>query len=258
MGVCVRNFSRLDVTRMHQTRCQRSRSCFGLLKCSFQPLLRACAPCEPVHDCTLQRHSLRNQLAGAGTFTSDSPILEISASEMTIPSESRTFSQRFASTSDGPAGMHCAHVTSSSNLSSALLLGTSSYFMVTGLAIAVESSPGLTLQEHVSSAGNQQSVLLDAAIVGDITLFPSIHVSPLGVLTFLLQNPLVTLGVAAALYYIVPRAFRALVRWIVLPLVLALVAYVILENPSAALGLSKGLFGCTCPYPPSNSSYAIN
>ncbi|CAL8469189.1 g8730 [Coccomyxa elongata] len=128
-------------------------------------------------------------------------------------------------------------------MSCALLLRTSSYFLVTRSAIAVEDSPDITLQEHLSSASHQHSVLLDAATIGDITLLPSIHITPLGVLTFLLQNPLVTLGVAAALYYIVPRAFRALLRWIVLPLVLVLVACVILENPSAALSLAKGLFG---------------
>lgn len=251
MGTCFLNYTRPDVTRLQKIRCQKSRLCERFRKCSFQPLVRAFSLCEPVHECAVHRHS-------AGSLTSDSPILEMSASGNTAISESRIVSQRFASTSEGPAGKDSAHFTSSSILSSALLLGTSSYFMVTGVAIAVESSPDLTLQEHLSSATHQQSVLLDAAIVGDITLLPSIHITPLGVLTFLLQNPVVTLGVAAALYYIVPRAFRALVRWIVLPLVLALVAYVVLQNPSAALGLAKGLFGCKCTPPLPNHSYAMS
>ncbi|BDA45065.1 hypothetical protein COCOBI_06-5450 [Coccomyxa sp. Obi] len=195
-----------------------------------------------MNECATRRHSLDKKLAAAGTLTS-SPVIEMSSSEMEVSSESRNVSQRFASTSEGPAWMDSAYTTAPSSLSCAFVLGTSSYFMVTGIAIAVESSPDITLEEHLSSAPHLHSLLLDAATVGDITLLPSIHISPLGVLTFLLQNPLVTLGVAAALYYIIPRAFRALVRWIVLPLVLALVAYVILENPSAALGLAKGLFG---------------
>ncbi|EIE21095.1 hypothetical protein COCSUDRAFT_57016 [Coccomyxa subellipsoidea C-169] len=87
-----------------------------------------------------------------------------------------------------------------------------------------------------------QSILAESASFGDLMFLPDIHLSPLSTLSFLLQNPLVTLAVAAALYYIVPRAFRALVRWLVLPLVLALVAYVIFENPSAALGLGKGVY----------------
>ena len=256
-GICVWKFSCLDVTRLHHIRHQRSNFCAGHLKCSFQPLLRAYALCEPVHESVVRRHSLIEQLATAGTLTGN-PAIEMSASENMIDSESRNIDQLFASTSGGPAGMDSAHYTSPSKMSCALLLGTSSYFMVTGTAIAMEDSPDLTLQEHLSSATHQHSVLLDAATIGDITLLPSIHSTPLGVLTFLLQNPLVTLGVAAALYYIVPRAFRALLRWIVLPLVLGLVAYVILENPSAALSLSKGLFGCKCTTPLGTRSYAMN
>lgn len=84
----------------------------------------------------------------------------------------------------------------------------------------------------------------EAAELADLLRFPALSLSPFQVLTFLLQHPLITLGVAAALYYLVPRIFRALVRYLVLPLALALGLYIVSLNPSAATAFAQGSFNC--------------
>ena len=167
------------------------------------------------------------------------------ASQKASASDGREASNSYTSTSDCQAKPELPSGSLPIRAPSTLLLGTGSYFLTAGLALALESSPELLLQEQLKSA-DMQAILAESASIGDLNFIPDIHLSPLGTLSFLLQNPLITLAVAAAAYYIIPRAFRALVRWLVLPVLLALVAYVIFENPSAALGLAKGLYSCEC------------
>ena len=84
----------------------------------------------------------------------------------------------------------------------------------------------------------------EAAELAELLRVPEVSLSPFQVLTFLLQHPLITLGVAAALYFLVPRLFRALVRYLVVPLALALALYVVSLNPAAATSFAQGSFNC--------------
>ena len=84
----------------------------------------------------------------------------------------------------------------------------------------------------------------EAAELADLLQFPTFSASPFQILTYLLQHPLITLGIAAALYYLVPRIFRAFVRYLVLPVALALAIYVVSLNPSAATGFAQGSLNC--------------
>eukprot|EP00884_Botryococcus_braunii_P010325 jgi/Botrbrau1/19294/Bobra.0073s0037.1 len=58
---------------------------------------------------------------------------------------------------------------------------------------------------------------------------------PIDVLWFCLQHPVVTLGAAALTWYIVPRATRAILRFLVLPAFLGVVALAVVQNPSQGL-----------------------
>ena len=64
------------------------------------------------------------------------------------------------------------------------------------------------------------------------------------VISFLVNNPFVTLGVAVALYIIVPRILRLTVKFIVLPASVAGVVYLVITNPNTSLGVVKTAFNC--------------
>ena len=66
-----------------------------------------------------------------------------------------------------------------------------------------------------------------------------------GFAVYALQNPLVTFAVAAALYFVIPRLFRAAVRFLVLPAGLAAVAYATWTNPRAVTSTASFIFSCT-------------
>lgn len=124
------------------------------------------------------------------------------------------------------------------------LLGSSSSLWLTSNASAQQDGFVLLILNPQGADLHQVLSAADTASLAELTFLPSIQLTPLGVLTFLLQHPFVTLGVAAALYYIVPRVFRTLVRFLVVPAVIALVAYVVLQNPQAALGLVESVNNC--------------
>lgn len=97
------------------------------------------------------------------------------------------------------------------------------------------------LQQAVSPRAEQHT---DGLILADFSLLPSFDGAPFQILGFLLHNPFVTLALALAVAYVVPRAFRAAVRFLVIPLVLGSVAWVALQNPSAAWSFSRGALDC--------------
>lgn len=90
---------------------------------------------------------------------------------------------------------------------------------------------------------------IDILVLADFSLLPSFSSTPFQILGFLLNHPLITLGLALGVNYIVPRAFRAAVRFLVVPLVIGSGAWVALQNPSAAWGLFQGVFDCELPTP---------
>ena len=131
------------------------------------------------------------------------------------------------------------------------LLTAYSTLLTAGTAAASGDSPGMAHLQQAWAEGASQP--LDALILADFSLLPSFNGQPFQILGFLLNHPFITLGLALAVNYVVPRAFRALVRFLVVPLVLGSIAWVALQNPSTALDLLRGTFDCEHPRFPRNT-----
>ncbi len=117
-----------------------------------------------------------------------------------------------------------------------------STLLTAGTAAAYGDSPGMAhMQQAWAERAGQP---LDALILADFSLLPSFNGQPFQLLGFLLNHPFITLGLALAVNYVVPRAFRAVVRFLVVPLVLGSIVWVALQNPSTALDLLRGTFDC--------------
>ena len=97
------------------------------------------------------------------------------------------------------------------------------------------------LQQAVSQRAEQHT---DGLVLADFSLLPSFNGAPFQILGFLLHHPFMTLALALIVNSVVPRAFRAAVRFLVIPLVLGGVAWVALQNPSAAWSFSRSAFDC--------------
>lgn len=63
------------------------------------------------------------------------------------------------------------------------------------------------------------------------------------VIQFLVNNPFVTLGFAVAAYFIVPRLIRVAVKFVLVPVAIGGVGYLIVTNPSTSLGFAKSTVG---------------
>ena len=129
---------------------------------------------------------------------------------------------------------------SSLSLQSACL--SISTVLVAGSAQAHGDAMNTSLLQQAFSNGVEQHT--DGLILADFSLLPSFNGVPFQILGFLLHHPFVTLALALAVNYVLPRAFRAAVRFLVIPLVLGGVAWVALQNPSAAWGFARGAFDC--------------
>ena len=90
---------------------------------------------------------------------------------------------------------------------------------------------------------------VDTLVLVDFSLLPSFNGLPFQILGFLLNHPFITLGLALTVNYVVPRAFRAVIRFLVVPLVLGSIAWVALQNPSTVWGFLQGAFDCEHPHP---------
>lgn len=128
---------------------------------------------------------------------------------------------------------------------SLLLVAGFSTLLTAGAAAAHgDGTEIMYMQQTMTQTATQPT---DILILADFSLLPSFSSTPFQILGFLLNHPLITLGLALGVNYIVPRAFRAAVRFLVVPLVIGSVAWVALQNPSAAWGLFRGVFDCELP-----------
>ena len=123
--------------------------------------------------------------------------------------------------------------------SACLSIGT---VLVAGSAQAHGDAMNTSLLQQAFSQRTEQHT--DSLILADFSLLPSFNGVPFQILGFLLHHPFVTLALALAVNYVLPRAFRAAVRFLVIPLVLGGVAWLALQNPSAAWSFSRGAFDC--------------
>ena len=65
-----------------------------------------------------------------------------------------------------------------------------------------------------------------------------------GVLGFLLANPLVSLVLAVALYILIPRLWRALVKFVFIPAGLIGAGIVVFKNPAFFTNAGSTIAGC--------------
>ena len=70
---------------------------------------------------------------------------------------------------------------------------------------------------------------------------------PFGV-DFLLGHPFVTVALAVGVYVTVPRLWRLVVRYVVLPVLAIAAAGLALQHPAATLSIATTVFSCTCPH----------
>ena len=122
------------------------------------------------------------------------------------------------------------------------LVAAYSTLLTAGTAAAYGDSTGMSYMQPAWVESASQN--MDALILADFSLLPSFNGQPFQILGFLLNHPFVTLALALTVNYVVPRAFRAVVRFLVVPLVLGSIAWVVLQNPSTALDLLRGTFDC--------------
>lgn len=130
-----------------------------------------------------------------------------------------------------------------------LLCLSSSTLLAAGPAAAHgDAANTLLMQQAVTQGAEQQ---LSTLFLADFSLLPSFNGLPFQIAGFLLNHPFITLGLALGVNYVVPRAFRAAVRFLVIPLVLGGFVWLALQNPSTAWGLFRGAFDCehlSCPH----------
>ena len=84
----------------------------------------------------------------------------------------------------------------------------------------------------------------DLSQASDLQSLAALQLDRGQVISFLVNNPFVTLGLAVALYIIVPRILRLTVKYILLPVSIAGVVYLIITNPSTSVGVGKTAFNC--------------
>ena len=84
----------------------------------------------------------------------------------------------------------------------------------------------------------------DVSQASDLQLLAALSVDRGQVISFLVNNPFVTLGVAVALYIIVPRILRFATKYILLPVSIAGLVYLVITNPNTSLGVASTGFKC--------------
>jgi hypothetical protein len=90
----------------------------------------------------------------------------------------------------------------------------------------------------------------DVTQAADLQFLADLSIDKGQAITFLVNNPFVTLGVAIALYLIVPRVLRLATRYILLPAAVAGGVYLVITNPSTSWNVVTSAFGCELPtYP---------
>ena len=87
----------------------------------------------------------------------------------------------------------------------------------------------------------------DATQAADLQFLADLSIDKGQAITFLVNNPFITLGVAIALYLIVPRVLRLATRFILLPAAVAGGVYLVITNPSTSWTVVSSAFGCEFP-----------
>lgn len=93
----------------------------------------------------------------------------------------------------------------------------------------------------------------DVSQASDLQFLAALSVDRGQVISFLVNNPFVTLGVAVALYIIVPRVLRFATKYVLLPVSIAGLVYLVITNPNTSLGVAST--GFKCKYAAAVSSY---
>lgn len=83
----------------------------------------------------------------------------------------------------------------------------------------------------------------DVTQAADLQFLADLSIDKGQAITFLVNNPFVTLGVAIALYLIVPRILRLATRFILLPAAVAGGVYLVITNPSTSWNVVSSAFG---------------
>ncbi|DBA76923.1 TPA: hypothetical protein ACH3X1_009520 [Trebouxia sp. C0004] len=83
----------------------------------------------------------------------------------------------------------------------------------------------------------------DVTQAADLQFLADLSIDKGQAITFLVNNPFVTLGVAIALYLIVPRVLRLATRYILLPAAVAGGVYLVITNPSTSWRVVSSAFG---------------
>ena len=206
----------------------------------------------PVNQVLVQKHILssrdgRSQLSGGYLRLRSPPTAchnSASRQERSRPQGMRTLSSHDSTRQNVPGlevsanpdipGLTCSR--------SITLVAAYSTLLTAGTAAAYGDSTGMSYMQPAWVESASQN--MDALILADFSLLPSFNGQPFQILGFLLNHPFVTLALALTVNYVVPRAFRAVVRFLVVPLVLGSIAWVVLQNPSTALDLLRGTFDC--------------
>lgn len=84
----------------------------------------------------------------------------------------------------------------------------------------------------------------DVSQAADLQVLADLSVDRGQVISFLVNNPFVTLGVAVALYLIVPRVLRLATKYILLPAAVAGGVYLVITNPTTSWSVVSTGFGC--------------
>ncbi|KAA6420045.1 MAG: hypothetical protein FRX49_10067 [Trebouxia sp. A1-2] len=83
----------------------------------------------------------------------------------------------------------------------------------------------------------------DVTQAADLQFLADLSIDKGQAITFLVNNPFITLGVAIALYLIVPRVLRLATRYILLPAAVAGGVYLVITNPSTSWSVVSSAFG---------------
>ena len=93
----------------------------------------------------------------------------------------------------------------------------------------------------------------DAAQAADLQAFAALSLDKGQAIRFLVDNPFVLLGLAVALYLVLPRLLRFTTRFILLPAAVAGGVYLVITNPNTSYKVVTSAFGCKLSPPQSGS-----
>lgn len=90
----------------------------------------------------------------------------------------------------------------------------------------------------------------DVSQAADLQVLADLSLNKGQVIRFLVDNPFVLLGVAVALYLVVPRLLRFTTRFVLLPAAVAGGVYLVITNPNTSYKVVSTAFGCKSCHQP--------